>query len=110
MERTLEADHSQMYRCYFEAELVSILPKFCIKSSPNQKISPVPFVGTRLIVRLATAAVIAAAATIVAATAAPTAATAAPNDDQQNDDPAAIPTATAAIITTHIGSSYEIEM
>ena len=60
----------------------------------------------------AAAAVVAATAAIVAAASAatPTAAAAAPDDNQQNDDPAAISAATAAIITTHIRSSYEIEM
>ena len=33
------------------------------------------------------------------------------SDDQQNDDPAAVPAATTAtVITAHIGTSYEIEM
>ena len=32
------------------------------------------------------------------------------SDDQQNDDPAAVPAASATVITAHIGTSYEIEM
>ena len=91
-------------------EDIPILPKSSVKSSPSCQKCPVPLKGARGSGCSAAATVIAAAATVVAATAAPTAAAAAPNDDQQNDDPAAIPAATAAIITTHIGSSYEIEM
>ena len=91
---------------------ISILPKSGAKSRPCAQKKPRTHKGAGPTVCSAAAAVVAAAAAIVAATsaAAPTAAATAPDDNQQNDDPAAIPAATAAIITTHIGSSYEIEM
>ena len=81
--------------------------EICRKVKSYIEEAPCPYGHGALI--LATAAAIAATA-VVAAAAAPTATAAAPDDNQQNDDPAAVPAATAAIITTHIGSSYEIEM
>ena len=75
---------------------------------PAAKSTPVPH-GTG-VDSLAAAAVV--AAIVAAATAAaPSAAAAAPDDNQQDDDPAAVPAiATATVITTHIGTSYEREM
>ena len=84
----------------------SICASLCCEQLP----APVWAQGVVFQMCSAAAAVIAATATVIAAAAAPTAAAAAPDDDQKDDNPAAVPAATAAVVTTHIASSYEIEM